>query len=380
MDKKYPLRSKRIVFVLNSFNIGGAEKQALLLARYLQHTQKAEVQIWAFGSKGPLINICESYGVFWYRIPINLKIRYVGPLSALFILVWQLRHVRADIVLPYSSNCNVMCGLIWRWTGAKLCVWNQRNGGIAPVSSWVNRWAIRLIPWFISNSQIGAEFLTKTFNVSPEKIQVIFNGVETPIPKEDRIQWRSKLNFKEDDFLVCMIANLTKAKDHITLLKAWKQVINKTKQFNYKVFLLLAGELGETYVSLQLLTKELKLENSVLFLGRVDDIAGLLTAVDLSVFSSQSEGTPNGVLESMAMKLAVVGTNVPGICNIIGEKGKALLAPVGDFEILANNILRLIVDSELRFEIGQENHYRVKTEFDLQRMCEKTVDFLTQKL
>ena len=66
---------------------------------------------------------------------------------------------------------------------------------------------------------------------------------------------------------------------------------------------MLAGRFDSKYDDLLALTTDLKLQENIIFLGWVDDIPGLLSAVDICVFSSLTEGSPNGVLESMAAGL-----------------------------------------------------------------------------
>src|SRR2546426_8921983 len=86
------------------------------------------------------------------------------------------------------------------------------------------------------------------------------------------------------------------------------------------------------------LARELNLGRSVRFLGPVDDVPGLLSAVDLAVLSSTSEGCPNAVLECMASGLPVVATDIPGIRKAVGPSGYNYLAPPDDARSFAERI------------------------------------------
>lgn len=375
------LAGKRIIMVLPDFQLDGAERQAMLLARYLRHKQQAQVQVWGLNHPGRVVELCEAEGIPWRIVQMSWSRNRMMRLKAWTRFLFALRQARPDIILPYSMRPNVICGMVWRLTGAQLCIWNQRDEGRSDrVGQLFQRWAARQIPCFISNSRHGREFLMQTMGVKPDNIQVIDNGVKLDTPEANRITWRSRLEVSEDYFLACMVANLHHFKDHATLLRAWRHVVDRLAEAGRPAVLLLAGGLQDTYESLQTLAQELALGQNVRFLGRVGDITGLLQAVDLGVFSSQNEGVPNGVLECMAAGLAVAGTNSPGICEALGDDGLPFLAPPGDVETLAERILQLALNPELRAKVGTMSRRRIEQEFSPQQMCEKTVAFISHNL
>jgi glycosyltransferase involved in cell wall biosynthesis len=166
-----------------------------------------------------------------------------------------------------------------------------------------------------------------------------------------------------------MIANLHANKDHATLLKAWRLITGEQR-----AVLVLAGRHYGAYESLVELTNELGIANNVRFTGYVSDVSGLLSAADLGVFSSRSEGCPNGVLECMAAGLAVAATDVEGIREVLGDK--RFLAPPNDADRLAQIILELAADPELRTTVGAANQKRIKARYNAQRMCEDTANLI----
>jgi glycosyltransferase involved in cell wall biosynthesis len=103
----------------------------------------------------------------------------------------------------------------------------------------------------------------------------------------------------------------------------------------------------------------------------VSDVAGLLTAVDIGVFSSRSEGCPNGVLECMAAGLAIAATDIEGVREVVGSS--ELLAPVGDADALSHTILKLASDPVLCMTFGAQNRKRIIANHDARRMCEEFV-------
>jgi len=353
--------------VLGNLELGGAERQALILARHLSEREQDDVEVWGFNRSGPVADICERHGLKWRVVPLQqpFDLRNVARL---------LRQARPDILLPYTLVPNVVCGLIWQRTGARLCVWNQRDEGISALNTKWQLRAAQKTPQFISNSQAGARYLIEKLNVDPATVRVIPNGIEVSVPQSDRREWRERLEIDEASFVACMVANVHANKDHETLLRAWHLVV---KRRGPGVVLVLAGRHYGAYESLAELTNELGIARNVRFAGQVSDIAGLLSAVDLGVFSSRSEGCPNGVLECMAAGLAIVGTDIEGIREVVGENGIRFLAPSGDAERFANMILELADDPALRASIGAANQSRIKEQYNAQHMCEETVSLLS---
>jgi len=372
------LKGRRIVFVLGNLELGGAERQALILARYLAAHERAAVQIWGFNKTGPVAEICERYGLPWRMIPYPFTGTRLQRFRGLIRVCAALRATKPDILLPYTFGPNVVCGLIWRWTGARACVWNQRDEGVVPYASAAVRRAAQRTPRFIANSEGGARFLIEKLRVDEANVTVIRNGIETVAPELDRRAWRERLAVDDRSFVACMVANLHALKDHATLLHAWRKVVNEFENNGRAPLLVLAGRHDGAYESLAALAADLKLDGTVRFAGHVSDVSGLLGAADVSVFSSRSEGCPNGVLESMAAGLPVAATNIAGIRDVVGPTGAQFLTPPGDADSLAGVLLKLATDPELRAHNGSQNRERIREHYDALRMCKETVDVLAR--
>jgi len=365
------VKGQRIIFVLGNLELGGAERQALILARHLSRQEQATVEVWGFNKSGPVAEICERHNIRWRVEPLN-----ANRLESIRRVAWLLRAARPDVLLPYTWLPNVVCGFVWKWAGARLCVWNQRDEGLfVPKTTW-QRWAVQRTPRFIANSHGGARFLIEGLNVDPAKVRVISNGLEVSQPQQDGIAWRERLNIDRTSFVACMVANLHTNKDHATLLKAWRLVMKEFESRGRNAVLVLAGRHDGASESLAALTDELGIKRGVRFAGAVSDVAGLLSAADIGVFSSRSEGCPNGVLECMAAGLPVAATNIEAVREVLGPAGFELLAPVADTAGLSSIILRLASDSALCAQLGEINKTRIAERYDAHRMCEEIVQNL----
>ncbi|HEX5887572.1 MAG TPA: glycosyltransferase family 4 protein [Pyrinomonadaceae bacterium] len=372
------LNSRRIIFVLGNLELGGAERQALILARYLSEHEEAHVEVWGFNKSGPVAEICDRHGLAWRVIPYPFNETASNQRRALVRVCRSLREAKPDLILPYTFWPNVVCGLIWKRTGARSCVWNQRDEGIGAFDSYFARQAAQTTPHFVSNCEAGAKFLIEKPGVDATKVTVIPNGVETVAAEMDRSAWRERLAVDERAFVACMVANLHLNKDHATLLRAWRKVVNEFAANGRSALLVLAGRHDGAYESLASLASELQLGDNVRFAGPVADVRGLLSAADVSVFSSRSEGCPNAVLESMAAGLPIAGSDIKGIRDVVGSGGTQFLAPVGDADSLAEVLLKLGKNPELAAHIGLENSTRVKEKYDSLRMCRETAALLSR--
>lgn len=359
------LSGRRVLMVLGCLDLGGSERQALHAAGVLRRLG-AEVQVWAFRPTGRAATLCEQMGIPWRYVPEPWG---WGPLRwPLMIarLAQTFRRALPDLLLPYTAFPNVVCGLVWRFTGARTCIWNQRDTGMGLDSPTVP-WAVRNTPLFLSNSQVGKDFLVERLGVAPRRIRVVPNAVALHRPQADRATWRARLGADASCLVACMVANIHRNKDHATLVRAWKTVVETLNAQRRSAVLALAGRPDETEDLLRLI-HAWRLTDAIRILGEVEDVAGLLSAVDLAVFSSRSEGCPNAVLESMAAGLAVVATDCPGVREAVGETGLAWLAPPGDPEAFAHLMLQLADHPELRAELGLNNRRRVEKEFTLERL------------
>ncbi|WP_041974289.1 glycosyltransferase family 4 protein [Geobacter sp. OR-1] len=369
------LTGKKILFVFGNLELGGAERQGLLLASHLKDKVGAEVQVWGLSPYyGTLSDLCSAINMPWEGFAFNWKFPYRH--MSLLKLGIRLHRESPDILVSYTTLPNIACSVVRRIAGAKVNVWNQADAGLILNDSFLHRYAVQQTAVFISNSACGKEFLVTGYRLDPGRIWHIPNGVELDVPKHDRISWRCNLGLDDDQVAVCMLANLTAYKDHATLLTAWHKVVSS----NPDVRLFLAGRCDGEENTIKELISKFNLGCHVQLLGEVSDVAGLLDAMDLLAHSSRSEGCPNALLEGMLAGLPVVATDIPGIREALGSDCERFLAPPGDADAFATKILELVGDPELRVTVGEQLRHRAQLEFSLSRMLSLSVECLESVL
>ncbi len=370
------LAGKRVTLLLGSFMLGGAERQALHLAKYLKETIRASVQVWGMfqhdRSVERSLDICEQLQLPWMYVPFSWGQTRLSRIVGMYKYGRQLRELNPGFLLPYTMIPNVVCGNTWQWARASGCIWNQRDEGRERQPIRWERRAVRQTGCFISNSNHGAEFLQHALGASGNSVHVVHNGVSPEPALRTPGAWRESLAVEDDVFLACMVANVTPFKDHVTLLRAWRLVLDQLEPRRIRAVLLLAGRLEAPEIPLKALAHDLDLGKSVRFLGYVKDVTGLLQAVNLGVFSSKLEGVPNGLLECMVAGLPVVGTDIPGIREAVGPNGFGFLAPPDNPNALAERISRFILNRQLAIDGGRFSRERIAKEFSVEKMCSRT--------
>ena len=368
------LNGKKIVILIGHFGRGGSERQAYLLARQMRNHCGLNAEVWALSQISEYADDFEAVGVPTKALEFRFP---VCPVSAVRGLYWvkRLRHIvrelkraQVDILLPFTTWPNVIAGLTYRFAGISACVWGERSAGSEQMPGQ-GRFAIRQYRRFVANSTAGIDFLADNMHVARKRIAFVPNGVEEP--QSDVLDnWPKKLGLDPGQLLVVKVANLTIYKDHATLLRAWKQVQDAWEGGPPPV-LALAGNFGETYEACLRITREAGLYSTVRYLGGVSNIASLLNAADLSVFSSPREGMPNGVLECMAAGKAVIASDLPGVRDALGTQDAEVLVPPGDVDGFARALLSFLRDADKRNAIGAANRARIRSEFSVERMTER---------
>jgi glycosyltransferase involved in cell wall biosynthesis len=375
------LAGRRIIFVLPSPVLGGAERHAIQLGHGLME-REAVVEVCALtGKDGEGRQLCERLGIPWRSVPIDWSWREgrLAKARELVHVVAGLRRARPDVLLPFCGFPNVVCGLVWRTTGAKLCVWNQQDvNELRRVHEARIRWAVRNTPLFVANARHAGDFLIARWGAPRPRVRIIRPGVEAAVPQTDRASWRAELAIEEEDFAACMVAHLHPGKDHATLLRAWRIVADRLSGEGRRGVLVLAGRPAGTEDALKALAFDLRLQEHVRFAGEVRDVSGLAAACDAGVLSSRAEGCPNAVIEGMAAGLAFAGTDIPGIREAVGQDNFPFLAPPGDAERLAAALLLLAGDSEQRAKLGARNRDRARREFSMEILLASNVELLSE--
>jgi glycosyltransferase involved in cell wall biosynthesis len=204
--------------------------------------------------------------------------------------------------------------------------------------------------------------------------KVIPNGVDLTIfHPADRAETREELGLPQDVTILLFAANGIRKniwKDYNTLQSALKE-ISKTRAK------ILCIALGETTPPEHIGDVEIRF---VPYQKDPQKVARYYQAADLYVHPTRADTFPNTVLEALACGTPVVASAVGGIPEQVVEEQTGFLVPVGDAHAMAERVLELLADKELRREMGERAADAAIRRFGLERMIEEYLTFYQQSL
>lgn len=194
--------------------------------------------------------------------------------------------------------------------------------------------------------------------ITKSKTVLIYNGIDidkfaTVAPLD-----KKTLGIDENCLIISAIQTLDFPKDVSTILRAQKIV----KSHNKNVMLLIIGS-GPLKGKLQNMAKKLKIKNSVLFLGDRTDVERILGISDIVILSSIYEAMGLCLVEAMAAKKPVVGTNVEGINEIVENGKNGFLVELGNSKEMAKSLLLLLNNQKLRKSMGEAGFEFIQDRF-----------------
>ena len=208
----------------------------------------------------------------------------------------------------------------------------------------VEKRLLRYFPIVICvSSEIAATLLRS--GVKHERICVIPNGIDpdTFRRRDDQVvEYRTKLNCNPDEIIIGSVGRLEPQKRFDLLIESFAKIHQEFPRAR----LMIAGE-GSQRDSLQSLINRLNLTNVCRLIGHCSQVIQFYHALDLYVQSSDYEGTPNVVLEAMAMEVPIVATDAGGTTDILESNVDGLVVPVGNVDRLSESIAHCLTRPEL---------------------------------
>ena len=174
---------------------------------------------------------------------------------------------------------------------------------------------------------------------------------------------REELGIPEGSTVIGTLARLDRQKVLDDMLRATALVREQCSN----VTLLIAGD-GPLHADLRALARELRIEDSVHFLGWRTDVQRVLSCIDVYCLSSLWEALPFALLEAMAMSRPIVATSVDGVPEIVVDGKTGFLASPREPRVLAEGLVKLVRDPELRERMGAAGRRRAQAIFSVDNM------------
>jgi glycosyltransferase involved in cell wall biosynthesis len=377
----------RIVTVLNSLGMGGAEKLALAVAERMA-TRGHEVAMLALMPRLP-----EQWPT---ALPITYLDMRKNPASA--VVGFRrgrhfLREFRPDLVHSHSFHANMLARLLTISVPHAVVVSSVHNiyeGGRMRMLAY--RMTDRLSVRTVAVSHAAAERFVRLKAIPEHKCCVRVPGIDTEVFAPDaarRAATRKRMGQAatrtamgaDSTFVWLCAGRIAPAKDYPNLLRAFAKV----EQQRSDTRLWIAGGGSENArEELESLANDLGIREKVYFLGLQRDMPALLDAADGFVLASAWEGLPQVIIEAMAMEKPVVATDVGGVRELLGDRNTAVastLVPAKDSEALAAAMLATM--GRNRYEAALEGaaaRERILRQFSIDAVADAWEEMYKQEI
>ena len=370
MSKKSEKEKINILFIIPQLEKGGSEALVYDVASRLDRDLfKASMAYFNFYGNEKFRDAFQKKGIRLYQIPKN----GAADLSAMRKLARIIHKNNIHIV-----NAHHFVSMFYSFYACKIA--NHRKLVYTEHSIWeveqvplkwkfIGRLLSSQLDCIMGVSDDVTEALREKYHLQKENAITIRNGVDLEDRKETRDvrEIRNEFDLASDTKVVMAVANFRKVKNHLFLLRGFKELLKECD--NVRLFLIGQGTESDPENSegdVRSYLAEHNLQDKVILTGHRSDVQDLLSIADVFCLTSYREGLPVSLLEAMSAELPVIGTNVPGIRDVIAHGESGILIELDDCKALKDAMAELLTNEKLKYNYGQaakkvvEKHYSIK--------------------
>ena len=336
---------RKILFVVSSLNIGGAENHTVSLANGLYKTYRQDISIAVIDNRKDLITRVEKgIKVFFLN-----KRRYID-----FTSIKKLRKIISkgyDLIINVDTYANMYTVLANKFRKENMYTVIHstlpRNNKEALKRIYLSR-LLGFNKKIVFVSQLQMQYWINRFKINRNKCTYIYNGVKIKNFSEyfskEEIKEISELNLNENDIVIGTCSNFRCEKRITDLVKA----CGVLKEKGYKIKLILIGDGVERRKIEEEIDKQ-DLKRDTFITGYTDDVRPYLYHVDIFVLSSVAVETLSiAAIEAMAMKKALVLSDIGGAKELVIDDHNGKLYNKGDYMLLTEGIESIISNEKYK--------------------------------
>lgn len=386
------LANKRILLILHEGALGGAQRQALGLGRYLAQECNCNVDLLlTFSDKTTVefddyVKECSINKVLHFGTPYlilqrefsikNLK-RLKWSVEYLLNLRKGVKEHKPEIIIPFLNFPSKVSYYLYKLVpSVKFTFWHQL--GLDTVSLDIfESIAVNNIPCVIGNAPNCLDMFKKEYILEERKLNVLPQYITLERVDKNRNELRQKYNIPDNKIVIGMIAHFRYDKYHDLLL----DVFIRIKEKYPLAHLLFLGNKDnnqsskDKFINLEERIERHNLKNDVTLLTN-EDVIDVLNVINIGALISLIEGTPNAVMEYMLYGLPVIASNHPGCIGLLRESPYLI---ENKEEIIYEKLALLVESEELRQIEGQKNLERIK-EYDIPTYVEKLEAIISKSI
>lgn len=390
LDGSRPLR---VLSVMNKLYWGGHERRVLQLAEAVDRSrfdhrvlivtapeQETEQQEMASGSMRqafalaghPVVDLGERADGKAGRVGFGRAVRASSSMIRIIRkLVRYIREHEIDVIDVHHTTAIVAGVLAARLTGVPVFISAYHVEPWKPVAMRLpGQLAFGLSSAIVTDSQVRADDIRSWMKTKDVPIHVVPTGVPVPVPTRSAAEVRRELGLPEDPRLkiVGQISGLIPFKGHDVLVEAAAQVLAQEPN---TAFVCIGFNRGHDAYEAKLRARvtELGIADRVIFKGYPGEIGDVWQLIDVFAHPSKFDSLPLSVLEAMAVGKPGVMSAVGGIPEVITHDVNGLLVPPGEPGPLAEGIVKLLRDPQLRNRLGSAAREAHRAKFTPQAMA-----------
>lgn len=363
-----------VTFIVGQLILGGAEKQLYLLSKGLILR----------GWKVSVITLHGGCGDYWEK-PIRklgielLEVKTSNRLEAIRQIFTFIKHHPTDVIHSWSSFTSLYALLVSYLTNTPICVGSQRSSeqntihDLGFILYWLSYWGFKGIT---VNSHFGMKELGNRW---PKKeICYIPNGVEIPgfsklVNLKRKKSLRERFNIPQDLLVIGSVGRLTQVKRFDLLIESIQMIQGN----NFKCGLVIIGD-GPLKFFLSDKADNSLQKGTFFFLGSLYKAEEYMPIFDIFCLTSDYEGTPNVLLEALALGLPVISTKVGDVEEIIENEKSGVLLPSNDPDIISHHIQEILLNPNLCKDYSKNGKEKILDQYDASKAVDLLINFYNQ--
>ena len=374
----------KILRIITRLNVGGPAQHVVFLTGGLDQGDFQSTLV--FGgvdrNEGDMSYLARENGILFSEVDsLKNEAGLWGNIWAFLQLYRLIRREKPALVHLHLLKARFLGGLAAKAAGVPLILETLHGDLLTGYYGYSKTWAILMAERILGHlvmdkvlaiSESVKENILRYHIASAGKIEVIPLGLELKNfmhHPQLTAGLKNKLAIQSGHRLVGLVGRMVPIKGHYIFLNAVHRVLLKYPD----VAFVLVGD-GELRKSLELECQRLGIREKVTFLGWRRDLNRIYADLDVVALSSLNEGTPVSLFEAMAAGKAVVATNVGGVPDVVEDGVSGLLVPPKDSEALADAVIRLLKDDDLRRSLGECGRASVYPRYDLSRLVQDMKD------
>lgn len=373
----------RIIHVIARLNVGGAALHVLQLAHEQQrrgHDVLVVAGTLAAGEES-MEYVAQELGVDVLPLPaLQRELSLRADWTAIRKLRAIIRRIRPDVVHTHTAKAGAtgrIAALLAGDARPKALVHTYHGHVLSGYFSPVRERLFRLIERalarptssLIAVSEEVRHDLADYRVAPPDRLTLVPYGFDPPpwssSDEEARAKTRAELGIAPDAFVVGWAGRLTPIKRPLDLVKTLRAVVDA----GVDAQLVIVGD-GELRGETEALARELGLAERTHAVGFRRNIREWYASFDVFLLTSLNEGAPVVAIEALGAERPVVATAAGGTATVVQEGISGYLVPVGDIAGLADRVVRLARDADLRAGMGAAGAADIRDRFATARMAD----------